>query len=139
MATTAKTNKESKYYYSLGRRKTASATVRIFAEAGQSTINDKPVEELYPHDYEVEKLLKPFVIAELDPKKYYYTAKVRGSGKKGQLEAIQHAIARAIVVMDSTLKSPLKKEGLLTRDPRMVERKKPGLRKARRAEQFSKR
>ncbi len=127
------------YYYALGRRKTATATVRIFAEPGDSVINEKKVDEVYPHQHEQLKLELPFTTAELDPKQYHFTVKVKGSGQKAQLDAIQHAISRAIVVMDPTLKPSLKKEGLLTRDPRMVERKKPGLRKARRAEQFSKR
>jgi small subunit ribosomal protein S9 len=127
------------YFYAYGRRKTATATVRLFKAKGESFINEKAAKELYPLEYEQIQLNSPLVAAGLKPEDYHFTVQAKGSGKTGQLGAIKLVLARAIVVMDPTLKQQLKKEGLLTRDPRMVERKKPGLRKARRAEQFSKR
>lgn len=134
-----KAPKLGKYFYALGRRKTASATVRLFDEKGVSTVNDKPLEEVYPHQHEQVQILEPLQVVGLDASKFHMTVKVQGSGTKGQLGAIRLGLARALVVMDPAYKKDLKSKGLLTRDPRMVERKKPGLRKARRAEQFSKR
>lgn len=128
-----------KYFYAIGRRKTATATVRLFHGAGESTVNGKPLTTLYAHKHEQDQMLAPLKAAGLNPVEYYITAKVKGSGHAGQLGAIKLGLARAIVEMDPTLKKSLKQEHLMTRDPRMVERKKPGLRKARRAEQFSKR
>lgn len=145
MATDKKTKSKAEtatpksYYYALGRRKTATATVRLYPENGVSTVNGKPLEEVYPHDYETAALFAPLEAAELDGKKYHITVKVRGGGPKAQIGAIKLGLARAIVEMDATLKTALKQKGLMTRDPRMVERKKPGLRGARRPEQFSKR
>lgn len=148
MATQKKTNttktdtpakKLPKYHYALGRRKTAVATVRLFESAGESMVNDKQANEAFPGEYNQHLLTEPFKVADLDPKKFHVTVKVKGSGKSAQLGAVRHALARALVKMDENLKKPLKKAGLMTRDPRMVERKKPGLHKARKAEQFSKR
>lgn len=136
-----KTTKQEvkKYFYALGRRKTATATVRLYPEKGVSTVNGKPLSEIYTHDYETEVVFSPLQVAELDLNDHHITVNVKGSGPKSQLDAIQLGVARAIVEMDPSLKTVLKQKGLLTRDPRMVERKKPGLRKARRPEQFSKR
>jgi len=127
------------YHYAIGRRKTSTATVRMYAKAGASTINGKPLEEVLPSHTLQTQLLVPFITANLKPGDFHFTVKSKGGGVKGQLGAIRLAIARSLVKMDPDLKKPLKKQGLLTRDPRMVERKKPGLRKARKAEQFSKR
>lgn len=130
---------DKKYSYAIGRRKTASATVRLFDEAGENKVNDKLFNELYVSEIDQKKVVKPLVIAELDPKNYHFTAKVSGSGTSAQLEAIMLGISRAIIKLDPEKRTLLKKEGLLTRDPRMVERKKTGKRKARKSEQFSKR
>ncbi|MCA9386805.1 30S ribosomal protein S9 [Candidatus Dojkabacteria bacterium] len=128
-----------KYYYSLGRRKTSTATVRLFEGAGKSEVNKKSFEEVYPSKVDQTRVLEPFVVAELDPKKFYFTIVAQGGGVSGQLDAIRLGLSRSIVKMDPDKKSALKKAGLMTRDPRMVERKKTGLRKARKREQFSKR
>lgn len=127
-----------KYYYAKGRRKTASATIRVFEGNGQSLINEKPVESIYPDATNKRKMFYPLVLLS-QMGKYYFTAKTVGGGKNSQLEAIVMAFARALVKADSENKSILKKAGLLTRDDRMVERKKTGLRKARKAPQYSKR
>jgi small subunit ribosomal protein S9 len=130
---------ESKYSYSLGRRKTSVATLRLFESSGKNIINDKPLEQLYVGEFEKVKLLRPFKAAELESKDFNFTVKVKGGGHNSQLEAIVLALSRAIIKKYPERKKLLKNEGLLTRDSRMVERKKPGLRKARKAEQYSKR
>lgn len=128
-----------KYTYTLGRRKTSVATIRLYENAGKNTINEKPVEELYKAKAEQVKLLQPFKVAELESKDFSFSAKVKGGGHMSQLEAIILGLARAIVKKYPERKKLLKNYGLTTRDPRMVERKKTGLKKARKAEQYSKR
>ncbi|GAB4284075.1 MAG: 30S ribosomal protein S9 [Candidatus Dojkabacteria bacterium] len=128
-----------KYFYALGRRKTAVATVRLFNKTGTSQVNGKKLSDIYSDNVSKVQIEEPFRVAELEVKDFYFTAKTQGGGKSAQLGAIRLALSRAIVKMDESKKSLLKKAGLLTRDPRMVERKKPGLHKARKAEQYSKR
>jgi len=128
-----------KYHYTLGRRKTSRATVRLFEGKGTSMVNDKEFDKIYSNPIYKERIMVPFKKAELDPKKFYFTVKTSGGGYSSQIDAIILGIARAIVKMDEDKKPLLKAAGLLTRDPRMVERKKPGLKKARKAEQYSKR
>ena len=122
--------KESKYNFGTGRRKTAVARVRIHTDVKISTLNAKE------HKFETE--LAPF---EVVGKKNSFGISViaAGGGKNGQLEAIQHGIARALVQYNPEFRTSLKKAGYLRRDPREVERKKPGLKKARRSPQWSKR
>lgn len=130
---------QEKYYYAIGRRKTAVATVRLFEKSGISMLNSKPLTDIYTREYDQKRLMAPFSIAGLNPKDYHITVVAKGSGPSGQLDAIKLGVARALVKMNAELRSPLKKAGLLTRDSRMVERKKPGFIKARKVEQFSKR
>lgn len=124
-------NSTKKYWHGTGRRKTAVASVRIYENSNEVTINGKKAEI-------VEKVAAPF---ELVGKKgsFGLSIKVSGGGKEGQLEAMRHGIARALEHFDSSFRSSLKKAGFLTRDPREKERKKPGLRGARRAPQWAKR
>lgn len=129
----------TEYTYTIGRRKTASATVRLYASEGVSEINGKPFEKFYVSALDKSKVLEPFKVADLKAKDFYFTSKVVGGGKSAQLEAIRLGIARAIVKLMPEKRVELKKQGLLKRDPRMVERKKTGLHKARKAEQYSKR
>jgi small subunit ribosomal protein S9 len=128
-----------KYVYKIGRRKTSVATVRLYSDAGQSIINGKPVTEYYPEKLDQEKLTKPFDVLELKPSSFYYTVQVKGGGTSSQLGAITLGISRALTEISAENRTPLKRAGLLTRDPRMVERKKTGQRKARKKEQYSKR
>lgn len=130
---------KNKYVYTKGRRKTAVATLRLYSEKGISVVNETEFEKAYDDAYYQKLILAPFKAAGLDSKNYMFTAKVSGSGFNAQAEAIRHALARAIVKMDPELRKPVKAAGFLTRDPRMVERKKTGLHKARKAEQYSKR
>jgi small subunit ribosomal protein S9 len=128
-----------KYYQGTGRRKTATARIRMVRGRGQITVNKKKVAD-YFSDFSgsVEKINQPLVKTS-QKDKFDISVLARGGGKKGQLEAIQLGVARALISYDQKFKPTLKKEGLLTRDPRMKERKKPGLKRARRAAQWKKR
>lgn len=121
-----------------GRRKTSVARVWIKPGNGQITINKRPFEEYFTLETLRQEVLKPFAVTNTLGK-FDVVAKVEGGGFTGQAGAVRHGIARALLQIDESFKPVLRKEGLLTRDPRMVERKKYGLKKARRAPQFSKR
>ena len=126
-------------YLKAGRRKSAVARVKLSAGSGKIVINDKTVEEYFKGLQRNTKLaLKPIEVWS-GSKKYDVYVNVSGGGISGQAGAVSHAIARAILTIDESMKDTLRKEGLLTRDPRMVERKKPGRPKARKRFQFSKR
>ncbi|HEX9608892.1 MAG TPA: 30S ribosomal protein S9 [Candidatus Paceibacterota bacterium] len=127
------------YIEAVGRRKTARARVRI-TEGKQHAIevNGKPFSEYFTLKDEQMTVESAFVEASL-PKKFTVTARVTGGGIKAQSEALRHGISRALVAYDLTLRVPLKQKGFLKRDPRVKERRKFGLKKARRAPQWSKR
>ena len=127
-----------RYIEAIGRRKTSTARVRVYKGKGTSTVNDKPVDVFFPHPADVKDLLSPITLSGLD-NEVYFTVKVSGGGTTGSKGAIQLGLARALVKMDETFKPVLRKAGLMTRDSRMVERKKYGLKKARKKPQFSKR
>lgn len=128
-----------KYFEGIGRRKTTIARVRLFPSKDTTfVVNDQALDAFFHHDIEQGDLLAPFKVVNLTGK-YSVSAKITGGGRNGWKDAIILGIARALVVMDETLKSPLRKAGLLTRDARAVERKKAGLKKARKAPRFSKR
>ncbi|MBO5261616.1 MAG: 30S ribosomal protein S9 [Clostridia bacterium] len=130
---------ESKsYFYGTGRRKKSVARVRLYPGTGAITINGRDVDQYF--GLETLKLIinQPFGVTE-NMGKYDVVANVIGGGISGQAGAIRHGIARALLVADETTRGALKAAGLLTRDPRMKERKKYGLKAARRAPQFSKR
>ncbi len=127
-----------KYIYTKGRRKTSVATLRLYEGNGVTMINDKKFEDVYRDPVDRALILEPLkLIGSLD--KYYFTSKTKGGGVKSQAGAIRHALSRALVKSSSDFKSTLKKAGMLVRDDRMVERKKTGLKKARKSPQFSKR
>ena len=132
----AKSNKI--VYMGTGRRKSSIARVRLVEGTGKITINGKDIEEFF--DLETLKVIvrQPLTVTNTLTK-YDVICSVYGGGVSGQAGAIRHGIARALVKSDEALKSDLKKAGFLTRDPRMKERKKYGLKKARKAPQFSKR
>lgn len=127
-----------KYTEGVGRRKTSTARVRIYKGTNNNVVNDKPVESYFPAKSDVTAVELPFKTVGLEGE-YYFTAQVSGGGITGQRGAVQLGIARALCKMDPTLKPALRSKGLVTRDPRMVERKKYNLRKARKKSQFSKR
>ena len=127
-----------KYSYAVGRRKTAVAQVRLFPGKGESTINGKTVDG-YVHRADLfHTIYSPLKIAGVYDG-FHFEVKVSGSGESSQAEAIRHGIARALVIADENLKQALRGSGFLTRDSRMVERKKPGLKKARKSPSWSKR
>lgn len=128
-----------KYFEGIGRRKRSTARVRIYAGDKASTVNGKPIEDFFGGKDNVEGIInKPLIVTGLE-EKFYFTAKVSGGGITGQLEGVRLGLARAIYKMDSELKPILRKEHLVTRDPREVERKKYHHVKARKKPQFSKR
>jgi len=127
------------YFYALGRRKSASARVRLTAGKGQITINDKPAEEYFAESKTLlRELSKPFAVID-QVNKYDATVVVKGGGHGGQADAIRLAIAKALVEVNEDVKSTLKRADLLGRDPREKERKKYGLKGARKQRQFTKR
>lgn len=125
-------------YLGTGRRKNASARVRLVPGTGVITINSKSIEEYVPFPHLQEVMKQPFAVTETLGN-YDVLVNVAGGGVSGQAGAIRHGIARALLNVDPDFRSALKSAGLLTRDPRMVERKKPGRKKARKSSQFSKR
>ncbi len=126
------------YYYGTGRRKCAVARVRLFPGKGPIVVNGKPFEELFPGDRLQRAIRQPLMVTEtLDS--FSASIKVNGGGISGQAGAIRHGIARALVEADESLKTVLRKHGLLTRDSRVKERKKYGLVRARKAKQYTKR
>ncbi|ARD06394.1 MULTISPECIES: 30S ribosomal protein S9 [Lactobacillus] len=125
-------------YIGTGRRKDSVARVRLVPGNGKITVNGKEVNEYIPFPNLVKDLKQPLTLTETDGQ-YDIHVNVNGGGFSGQAGAIRLGIARALLDVDPDFRSPLKKAGFLTRDPRMKERKKPGLKKARKASQFSKR
>lgn len=123
---------EGKYYESVGRRKRAIARIRLHKGKGQFLVNYKKIDQ--PSDILTSPLK---LVGLLD--KYDVNATVHGGGVKSQLEAIRHGLSRALVKLDESLKPTLRKAGFITRDPREKERKKPGLKRARKAPQWQKR
>ena len=128
----------SEIHYATGRRKTSSARVYLSKGKGDITINSKPLNEYFGRQVAQMLVMQPLKLTELD-EKVNIKVMVKGGGSFGQAGAIRHGISRALIEYDEELRPQLKKAGLLTRDPRKVERKKPGLKKARKSSQFSKR
>jgi small subunit ribosomal protein S9 len=132
------TEKKSSYFYGTGRRKTSVARVRLVPGTGEIIVNGTPYEQLFGRAEHRRIITKPLLVTE-SLAKYNTVVKVVGGGITGQSGAISHGIARALVKADESLKPVLRQNGLLTRDPRVKERKKPGLKRARKAPQYTKR
>ena len=126
------------YFYGTGRRKNSVARVRVYSGTGKIIINDRDIDDYF--GLETLKLIvrQPLAVAGVEGK-FDIVVRVSGGGVSGQAGAIRHGLSRALLVYDENLRPALKKAGFLTRDPRMKERKKYGLKAARRAPQFSKR
>lgn len=136
MATPAKSKN---YFYALGRRKSATARVRLTTGSGKISINDKPAEEyLAGSKFFLNDLIRPFTVLEQE-NKYDVTVKVTGGGHAGQIDAIKLGIAKALAELNEDLRGTLKRADLLGRDPREKERKKFGFKGARKQRQFTKR
>lgn len=134
----AKAAAKEQYFYATGRRKTSAARIFLKTGSGKVTVNGKTLDEYMPTPTARTTVLTPLVVTDT---KNQYDARVTvtGGGVTGQAEAIRHGIARALIAVNPELRGTLKKAGLLTRDSRMVERKKYGKHGARRSTQFSKR
>lgn len=129
---------ENNYYQGTGRRKESTAQVRLYRGEGKLTVDGKSYEERFSRPEYQRSILEAFLITDTLGK-YDVEAKVSGGGVSGQCDAIRLGIARALVKVDESFRPLLRKSGLLTRDPRAKERKKPGLRRARKAPQYTKR
>jgi small subunit ribosomal protein S9 len=127
-----------KQYAATGRRKSSVARVRLIPGKGDITVNSKTLDEYFGSEIQKRELHRPFEVAGAEGK-YDVVATVKGGGFTGQAGALRHGISRALIEADEELRISLKAAGFLTRDPRMKERKKYGLKKARKASQFSKR
>jgi small subunit ribosomal protein S9 len=125
-------------FYATGRRKTSSARVYLKKGKGDISVNDRKLGEYFGRKVAQMLVMQPLELLDLS-EKLDIKIKVKGGGSFGQAGAIRHGISRALTSFDEELRPQLKKAGLLTRDPRRVERKKPGLVKARKSKQFSKR
>jgi len=129
---------DERYYYGTGRRKSAVARVRLYPGDGAIIVNDKPMEELFVRPPHRRAILQPLEVTELSGQ-FHAQVRVRGGGVSGWASAIGHGIARALVAADEDTRKALRRHGLLTRDAREKERKKYGLKRARKAPQYTKR
>jgi small subunit ribosomal protein S9 len=127
------------YYEGIGRRKESTARVRIMNGSGQFLVNEKSVEEYFPRLGDVESIVAPLDAAGENRSQLDITVQVKGGGITGQTDAVQLGIARALVKMNPDLQPAMRKGGFLTRDARVKERKKPGLKRARKAPTYTKR
>jgi len=126
------------YFYGTGRRKTASARVRLYPGETGFVVNGKPAEEFFSRPTDLRDAAEPLAVTEtLD--KFRVSVVVAGGGVTGQAGAVRLGVARALLVFDPELRGALRQGGFLTRDPRAKERKKPGLKRARKAPQYTKR
>ncbi len=128
----------TQYYEGVGRRKSATARVRIYPGSGNMTVNDKQLAEYFPRLGDTDALLRPLAVAGLEGR-FDMTVKVNGGGVTGQTDAVQLGLARALLAYQPELRPAMRKAGLLTRDAREKERKKPGLKRARKAPTYTKR
>lgn len=129
----------AQYYEAIGRRKESTARVRLMDGSGTFTVNDKEAPVYFPRIGDLQDILRAFNAVGQDANKYDITVKVNGGGVTGQTEAVRLGLARALVLLNGDWTSALRKQGLLTRNPRVKERKKPGLKKARKAPTYTKR
>ena len=129
----------AQYYEAIGRRKESTARVRVASGTGTFTVNDKEAPVYFPRVGDLQDIMRAFNAVGQDANKYDITVKVNGGGVTGQTEAVRLGLARALVLINGDWTSPLRKNGLLTRNQRVKERKKPGLKKARKAPTYTKR
>lgn len=128
----------TQYVEAVGRRKTSTARVRLYPGTGEIIVNDKPMPEYFGRDLDRMILRQPLALTGTE-ESFNISVRVRGGGDSGQAAAVRLGIARALCESDANLRPPLKAAGLLTRDARIKERKKPGLKRARKAPQYTKR
>ena len=128
----------AEYVESVGRRKTSTARVRLYPGTGEIVVNDKPMEQHFGRALDRMILAQPLVLTGTEAT-YNISIRVKGGGDSGQAAAVRHGISRALCETDINLRPALKSAGFLTRDARAKERKKPGLKRARKAKQYTKR
>ncbi|NLA79952.1 MAG: 30S ribosomal protein S9 [Chloroflexi bacterium] len=129
----------AQYIEAIGRRKQSTARVRIYQGSGVMTVNDKPITDYFPRGGDIPAILEAIEAAGKSPNAYDMTVKVMGGGVSGQRDAVKLGLARALVSEDESVRNALRDKGLLTRDARVKERKKPGLKRARKAPTYTKR
>ncbi len=129
----------AQYYEAVGRRKESTARVRLVSGSGQFTVNEKDGAAYFTRMGDLNDILRAFLAVGEDAKKYDVSVKVMGGGTTGQTEAVRLGLARALILLNGDWTSALRKRGLVTRDARVKERKKPGLKKARKAPTYTKR
>ena len=127
------------YYEGVGRRKESIARVRLMSGSGQFTVNEKELQAYFTRTGDIETILAPLKAAGQDLKAYDISAHVQGGGVNGQTDSMQLGLARALVKMNEQWGPIMRKGGFMTRDPRVKERKKPGLKRARKAPTYTKR
>ena len=127
------------YYEGIGRRKESSARVRLMSGSGKFIVNEKEAAAFFTRMGDMQDILRPFAAVGEDSQKYDVSVLVNGGGVTGQTEAVRLGIARALLLINGDWTSALRKVGLLTRDARVKERKKPGLKRARKAPTYTKR
>jgi small subunit ribosomal protein S9 len=130
---------DKQYYEGIGRRKESSARVRLMSGTGTFTVNEKEIDAYFTRLGDSEAIIKAFNIANQSKESFDVSVLVNGGGVTGQRDAVKLGLARALVKMDEELRSELRQSGYLTRDPRVKERKKPGLKRARKAPTYTKR
>ena len=131
-------SEEVRYYEAVGRRKRAVARVRLYPGEGEMVINGKPLREYFSRSQDWLGVNAPFEVTHSE-KRFNLSVLVKGGGITGQADAVRHGVARALLLADPAFKPVLRRAGFLTRDPREKERKKPGLKRARKAPQYTKR
>jgi len=129
----------AQYYEGIGRRKESTARVRLTAGSGKYTVNEKDFAAFFTRMGDFEDIMRPFGAVGQEANKYDVSVLVSGGGTTGQTESVRLGIARALQIINADWTSALRKKGLLTRDARVKERKKPGLKKARKAPTYTKR
>ncbi len=127
------------YYEGIGRRKEATARVRLMKGSGQFIVNQKELAEFFPRMGDADEILRPLGAAELSPQQYDVSVLVKGGGITGQTSAVRLGLTRALIKMNPDLTPVMRKNGFTTRDARVKERKKPGLKRARKAPTYTKR
>ena len=131
-------SEDIRYYEAVGRRKRAVARVRLYPGDGEIVINGKGLKDYFGRPQDWNSVLSPFELTN-NEKRFNLSVLVKGGGVTGQAEAIRHGVARALLLATPEAKALLRRAGFLTRDPREKERKKPGLKRARKAPQYTKR
>ena len=129
----------AQYYEGIGRRKESTARVRLVAGSGKFIVNEKEAAVFFSRYGDVDSIMRPFGAVGQEANKYDVSVLVNGGGVAGQVGAVRLGVARALQIINADWTSPLRKKGLLTRDARVKERKKPGLKKARKAPTYTKR